>query len=63
MRDHSTEGKYDVGYYNDGSWCHITRVSGEKHAHDTAQRLSDPSPDARELIGLTGNEDIKVKEA
>ena len=56
-----TSGKFDVGYHDaSGKWVHICRYSDKDEAQDAAERLSDPSAEEQELIGLPESPDTKV---
>jgi hypothetical protein len=63
MKDYTREGKWDVGYTDDDGWHHVCRYSDEEEAHDARERLEDPSDEERNLIGLTGDEDMEVRPA
>lgn len=61
QQNHDPSGKYDVGYWNDsGDWVHICRYSDKSAAESACERLSDPSPQEQELIGLPESPDTKV---
>jgi hypothetical protein len=62
MANHDPRGKWAVGYEDDDGWHHITQMSSKQEAHETANRLDDPDETAKDLIGLTGDEKIEIRQ-
>jgi hypothetical protein len=61
MRNHSTEGKYDLGWWDsDDDWHHICRYSDEEEAREAKTRLSDPSDEEQSLIGVPADPDLEI---
>lgn len=62
MRNHTTEGKHDLGYRDNDGWHHICRYSSEDDARDAKDRLSDPTEKEQELIGIPADPNLEIIE-
>jgi hypothetical protein len=61
MKNHSRKGKHDLGWIGDnGGWNHICRYPTEEKAQEAKIRLSNPSKEEQNLIGIPADPTLEI---
>lgn len=60
MRNHSTEGKYDLVWVDEGGCHHICRYPTKEDVREAKNRMSDPSEELQDLVGIPAEPILEI---
>jgi len=60
MRNHSAEGKYDLVWVDEDGCHHICRYSTKEAVREAKNRMSDPSKESQNLIGIPSEPTLEI---